>query len=312
MTASATPLTGVIAVSAGQSFSLALQANGTVWAWGDNNNGELGIGNYIEQNYAVQVPGLSNVVAISAGIFYSLALTSDGNVWAWGDNSYGELGDGSYTTHITPEQVPGISGVVALSAMGITSLALTADSAVWVWGDNTWGELGLDSFSCTQSSPTRIPGFYATTLGTDSVGNSVQVLKITPMATFAFNTVAKSVQFINPYDPSATETASGFHYAYDFNNDGTFEVGNGTYAGAVTQNTASITGYLTTPGSYIVHGRIIDNRGGYTDYYTTVTINADRGDWWMFHHDVQHTGCSPFSGPAIPALKWKYTTGAYI
>ncbi len=88
-----------------------------------------------------------------------------------------------------------MSGVVAISAVGVTSLALTADGAVWVWGDNTWGELGLNSYSGAQSSPTCIPGYYATALGSDSVGNNVQSLKITPMAIFSYNAATGKVLF---------------------------------------------------------------------------------------------------------------------
>ena len=273
-TASSTPLSGVIAVSAGGLSSLALKADGTVWAWGWNYFGQLGIGNTTDQHYAVQVTGLSHVVAIAAGYDHCLALTSDGNVWAWGWNYYGQLGDGSTTTHSSPEQISGVSGVIALAAQENCSLALMADGTVWSWGEGDTGALGLGSLSNSQPSPKNIPGFYATTLGTGSISETLHLLKISPTAFFCFNPATGNAQFDDPYDPSATETAAGLHYAYDFYNNGTFEVGDGSYAGSVAQNTAAVTNYLTAPGTYTIHGRMIDSLGGSTDYYTTLTLSG--------------------------------------
>ena len=77
-----------------RTYSLALKQDGTVWAWGFNEYGQLGDGTYNTRTTPVQVNDLSGVTDISACYFHSLALKSDGTVWAWGYNSYGELGDG--------------------------------------------------------------------------------------------------------------------------------------------------------------------------------------------------------------------------
>ncbi len=90
-------LSGVIAIAAGEYHSLALKSNGTVWAWGRNNYGQLGNGTTTNKNTPVQVSGLSSVIAIAAGTFHSIALKSDGTVWAWGVNEYGQLGDNTTT-----------------------------------------------------------------------------------------------------------------------------------------------------------------------------------------------------------------------
>src|SRR5438105_2496912 len=94
---SATPahvsgLTGVVAIAGGYFHSLALRSDGTVWAWGRNYEGQLGIGSFSKNSppygsaIPVQVSGLTGVVAIAGGYFHSLALRSDGTVWAWGQN----------------------------------------------------------------------------------------------------------------------------------------------------------------------------------------------------------------------------------
>ena len=87
-----------------------LKNDGTVWAWGNNGNGQLGDGSTTQSTTPVQVSGLSGVIAIAAGGTHTVALKDDGTVWAWGNNSNGQLGDGSTTQSTTPVQVSGLSG----------------------------------------------------------------------------------------------------------------------------------------------------------------------------------------------------------
>src|SRR5262249_50383767 len=77
-------LTNVIALDGGGGHSLALEQDGTVWAWGGNTEGELGDGTTTDRSAPVKVLGLSDVAAISAGLSHSLALNRDGTVWTWG------------------------------------------------------------------------------------------------------------------------------------------------------------------------------------------------------------------------------------
>jgi alpha-tubulin suppressor-like RCC1 family protein len=73
---------------------LALRKDGTVWAWGGNDKGQLGDGTTTGRATPVQVSGLTGVTAMAAGYSHSLALRGDGTVWCWGDNEAGQLGDG--------------------------------------------------------------------------------------------------------------------------------------------------------------------------------------------------------------------------
>ncbi len=95
----------MIAIAAGDTHTVALKTDGTVWAWGNNSNGQLGDGTTTQRTKPVEVSGLSTVIAIAAGDTHTVALKTDGTVWAWGNNSNGQLGDGTTTQSTTPVQV---------------------------------------------------------------------------------------------------------------------------------------------------------------------------------------------------------------
>jgi hypothetical protein len=131
------------------------QAQGEVWAWGDNAFGQLGDRTNTNRNTPVRVTGLSGVQAVAAGEKHSLALKNDGTVWAWGSNEYSQLGDGTNTNRNTPVQV--LSGVQAIAAGQLYSLALKNDGTVWAWGRNNWGQLG-DGTTTQRNTPVQVRG----------------------------------------------------------------------------------------------------------------------------------------------------------
>jgi hypothetical protein len=90
---------------AAANHTVALKNNGTVWTWGNNNNGQLGDGTTSNRTTPVQVSGLSDVTAIAAGDTHTVALKNNGTVWTWGNNNNGQLGDGTTTDSATPVQV---------------------------------------------------------------------------------------------------------------------------------------------------------------------------------------------------------------
>lgn len=136
-----TPLSSVIAVAAGDSESMALKSDGTVWVWGYNGNGQLGIGttSATPVTSPVQVSGISGVIAIAAGNANSLVLKSDGTVWGWGYNLDGRLGTGTTAGSTTPVQASGLSSVIAIATGDGVSLALKSDGSVWAWGSGPLG-----------------------------------------------------------------------------------------------------------------------------------------------------------------------------
>lgn len=154
-------LNGAIAAG-GYAHSLALKSDGSVWAWGYNNAGQLGDGTTTQRLSPVQVSGLSGGVAVAAGTSHSLTLKADGTVWGWGSNVYGQLGDGTTINRTLPVQVSGLSGVVAIAAGDSFSMAVKADGTVWTWGSNWSGQLG-DGTTTQRLSPVKVVGLTGVT-----------------------------------------------------------------------------------------------------------------------------------------------------
>ncbi len=108
----------VVAIDArGQNLSLALKDDGTVWAWGSNSFGRLGIVGPTYGASPVQVPGLADIVAISAGAYHVLAMRRDGVVLAWGRNANGQLGDNTLDDRIAPAPILAPGGVGLLNTL---------------------------------------------------------------------------------------------------------------------------------------------------------------------------------------------------
>ncbi len=203
----------MIDVVAGLNHTLALREDGTVWAWGLNDVGQLGApttedcGGSSCSTVPVQVPGLYNVVAIAAGDFHSLALKSDGTVWGWGANSTGQLGGTTgencsstyyYSNTVcrrSPTQVSGVSNIVAISGGFAHSLALKDDGTVWSWGWNDFGTLGrasadmcgANSLDMCDSTPAPIEGIDNVTAIDAGGANSIALTSDNTVWTWGIN-----------------------------------------------------------------------------------------------------------------------------
>jgi alpha-tubulin suppressor-like RCC1 family protein len=124
--------------------SLFLKSDGSLWAVGDNGNGQLGDGSTDNGNYNTNRPEqivATNITAIAAGFYHSLFLKIGGSLWAMGDNFYGELGDGTFNNTNRPEQIVA-TNVTAIAAGDFHSLFLKNDGSLWAMGNNGNGQLG--------------------------------------------------------------------------------------------------------------------------------------------------------------------------
>ena len=142
------------AVAAGTHHSLALKADGTVWAWGRNVQNQLGDGTGVDRTLPVRVQGLPPIAAISAGHYHSLALARDGSVWAWGD----PLAAAGGQTQMVAVQVNLAGTFTDIAASDQFSVALRNDGTVWAWGINGQGQLGRGNPGASDSTPQQVSG----------------------------------------------------------------------------------------------------------------------------------------------------------
>lgn len=120
---------------------LAIASDGTLWAWGSNARGQLGIGNQTDQEEPVQVSSATDWVEVAAGEFHSLARRSNGLVFAWGDNTNGQLNRSPISSDPAldledslPSSPIDVNSYIAISAANSHSHAIRADGSLWAWG----------------------------------------------------------------------------------------------------------------------------------------------------------------------------------
>ena len=195
----ATNLTGV-ANSSLEGHSLAIKADGTLWAWGDNSFGQLGLGDTVNRLSPTKVGSASNWVAVEAGSAFSMALNAAGEIWLWGDNRYGQLGAGVVALmQSTPTQLADKDGTssnddhwIAIAAGADYALAVHEVSPahrehdygyIYAWGRNSLGQLGLGHTNTVSgpSSATRIAG---TTLWRRLKPASPRLLRLIPVVIY--------------------------------------------------------------------------------------------------------------------------------
>ncbi len=123
---------GKLAMGAGH--TLMIGDDGSVWAWGQNDYGQLGLGDNTERLIPVKIDGLANIAAVAVGDNHSLALDQDGNVWAWGRNHIYQLGDGSTTDSNVPVKIITSGDIKAIAAAADHNIALKNDETVLGWG----------------------------------------------------------------------------------------------------------------------------------------------------------------------------------
>ncbi|MFH1227730.1 MAG: RCC1 repeat-containing protein [Planctomycetota bacterium] len=151
---SATGWAGAV-IACGWMHTIAVKADGSIWAWGYNNSGQLGDGTCGNKKTPSRI-GADNIwSAIACGHYYTIAVKADGSIWAWGYNNYGQLGDGTTVNKLTPTPITTTLGWSAIACGWSHTVAVKADGSLWAWGDNSDGQLG-DGTTISRTTPTLI------------------------------------------------------------------------------------------------------------------------------------------------------------
>ena len=142
---------GVEVVNNGSGYEL--------WAWGENDYGQLGQNSVVMYSSPVQITGTTWYKS-SSGFYRTFAVKSEGTLWAWGSNENGCLGlnqahDVSHRS--SPTQIPGTTWSTVDSDVQST-IALKTDNTLWGWGNDDDGDMGQNSPAIKYSSPVQIPG----------------------------------------------------------------------------------------------------------------------------------------------------------
>jgi len=138
-------------------FNLATTTSGTLYSWGNNDYGQLGLGNRTSRSSPVQVGSLATWSKIATGRMHGLAIKTDGTLWSWGHNSAGQLGLGNTTYYSSPKQVGALTIWLKVSGGNYSTLAIKTDGTLWAWGRNDFGQLGNGNIT-QQNTPVQIGG----------------------------------------------------------------------------------------------------------------------------------------------------------
>ena len=119
-------------VSAGADYTIGIKTDGSLWTWGLNQSGQLGLGKDTLGGVPIPVKVGDGWRTISAGDYHAVAIKTDGSLWAWGNNSAGQLGDGTKTERNTPIKVG--DGWQSVSAGSLHTIGIKSDGSLWAWG----------------------------------------------------------------------------------------------------------------------------------------------------------------------------------
>ena len=139
----------------------AIKTDGTLWIWGRNFDGELGIndttGDIFRCTPVTTFAGGTNWKQVAGGLYYTAAIKTDGTLWTWGRNSSGQLGTESGDKP-TPVQVASATKWKQVSCSSLNTAAIQTDGTLWTWGVNSYGQLGVDDRFSRGSPVTTFAG----------------------------------------------------------------------------------------------------------------------------------------------------------
>ena len=154
------PLTNWGQISSGLSHNLAINFSsgnsyGTLWSWGYNVFGQLGLSNTTNRSIPTQVGLFTNWTQVFSGALSCFAIQNNGSLWSWGYNNFGQLGTSDVATKYTPVQVGSLNIWKQVACGYYHALAIQSNSTLWAWGGNSYGQLGTSDIT-HRSSPIQV------------------------------------------------------------------------------------------------------------------------------------------------------------
>jgi len=266
-------------VSGGWFHTAAIKTDGTLWTWGFNYYGELGVNDAgATANRSTPVTtfaGGTNWKQVSGGGYYTAAIKTDGTLWTWGNNSNGQLGDNTSTTRSTPVTTFAGGTNWKQVACGFNhTAAIKTDGTLWTWGNNVFGQLGVDDTN----------------------------IRLTPVTTFAGGTNWKQVSCGS--DHTAAIKTDGTLWSWGYNYNGQLGINNTidrstpvtTFAGGTNWKQVACGRYhrsaIKTDGTlwtwgHNSYGQLGDNTS--TNRSTPVTTFAGGTNWKQVSGGGYHT-----------------------
>tara|TARA_R100001086_G_C11834721_1_gene257527 strand:+ start:153 stop:1283 length:1131 start_codon:yes stop_codon:yes gene_type:complete len=133
-----------------------VKTDGTLWAWGDNSGGRLGLGDTVSRSSPVQVGSLTNWAVASNSYNISAAVKTDGTLWAWGRSGYVPTGTAPINVS-SPVQIGSLTDWAFVSIGPSQGKAIKTDGTIWTWGTGDGGQQGTgQATSVHYSSPVQI------------------------------------------------------------------------------------------------------------------------------------------------------------
>lgn len=217
-----------IAVAAGRYHLAVLKSDGSVWTWGKNNYGQLGIGSYTNCETPQQVSSISNVAEIKAGENHMIARTADGRVFTWGVNSNGCLGNGSTASSNVPVQMTNGTNAIGIGAGLNISYVIKSGNVLYACGANGYGQIG-DGTTTSRTTLTKVSIPESITYVTGGGGASFAITTDGALYSWGHNGYGRlgngtTTDNYTPQmiiDSNVVDVSMGFFTALAVKNDGT-------------------------------------------------------------------------------------------